>query len=97
MILACRVLRSSVGQRSCRPQRMAGVFGTYRFRSLLLSLEINLKLKNDIRQNYIVLHRIRSHIGRGRFSRLIVEQRDAVAAAQINDVLDVFSKKSGGS
>jgi hypothetical protein len=32
MILACRVLRSSVGQGSCRSQRMDGVFGTYRAR-----------------------------------------------------------------
>jgi hypothetical protein len=30
MILACRVLRSSVGQGSRRSQRMDGVFGTYR-------------------------------------------------------------------
>jgi hypothetical protein len=30
MILACRVLRSSVGQGSCRSQRMDGLFGTHR-------------------------------------------------------------------
>ena len=29
MILACRVLRSSLGQESCRSQHMDGFFGTY--------------------------------------------------------------------
>jgi hypothetical protein len=30
MILACRVLRSSVGQGSCRSQRADGIFGTHK-------------------------------------------------------------------
>jgi tetratricopeptide (TPR) repeat protein len=62
--------------------------------SLLLGLQLNLQLRQDIRNDAMALLRIRNHLGHGRFTRIVTEQRDALAAEQINASLNVLSRKA---